>query len=216
LARWLRRYARVSQGRTAVCLKTFWEFSYEKAACLLIAIGILAGSLLAATGSVSARSHRHRLEQSGAASIVVRPTNITRGTALNLIVTSPSGLDLSDVGLDRVAITPADNISHLEVLHQQPGEISVGFSTDDSAALGTRTLIIFDANHLVIASATFNVKADLNCPGHEECCSTNEKTGLCNQCRPHCPVPPNTCPTGQRCCAPGPACTCTPKTQGCQ
>jgi hypothetical protein len=194
-----------------------WEFSVKKSAFLLIAVAGLIGSLLAVPGSSSARSHRHRAEQASAATLDIRPTNIKRGTSSTLTVTSPSGLDLSNVGVDRVAITPSDNISHLEALHQQPGQLVVGFSIDEVAAPGTRTLIIFDANHLVAASATFNVLTVFtdHCPGQEQCCKRNEKTGLCDQCRPSCPVPPNTCPAGKRCCDPGPACLCTPKTQGC-
>src|SRR5689334_12166012 len=108
------------------------------------------------------------------------------------MVTSPSGFDLSNVGVERVVIVPSDGISHLEALHQNPGtnELTVGFAIDESAKLGTRTLMIFDGSRVVAGSATFNVLADFpnRCPGHEQCCVTDEKTGLCNQCRSHCPV----------------------------
>lgn len=190
----------------------------KNSAALVIVVGLLVGSLLALPGGASAQSHGQTLAQSGAAGIAVSPTNIKRGTTLNLIVTSPSGFDLSDIGVERVAIAPADSISHLEVLHQQPGQISVGFSIDDSATPGMRTLIIFDANHLVAASAAFNVMDHFPsaCPGHEQCCDVNESTGLCNQCSPHCSPPRgNTCTAGTRCCEPGPGCACTPVTEQC-
>jgi hypothetical protein len=122
--------------------------------------------------------------------------------------------------VERVAIVPSDGISHLEALHQNPGanELTVGFSIDKSAKLGMRTLIIFDGSQVVAGAATFNVRADFpdHCPGNEQCCSSDAKTGLCNQCRPICPVPSNNCPVGKRCRDPGPGCSCTPKTQSCR
>src|SRR5258707_14916897 len=141
-------------------------------------------------------------QQPRTASITIRPTNITRPQSVTLTVTSPGGLDLSQVTSNHVAIEPSDGISLLQAI-PQPGdnELRVDFSIDSSAQLGARTLIIFGDDRLVLASAVFHVLADFpsNCAGGQECCDVDASTGLCRQCRSSCPRPV-LCPAGQHCC----------------
>jgi hypothetical protein len=167
-----------------------WNATY-----FALAFGVLALALLALPDSMSA-------QQSRPATIKIRPTNITRPQSVTLTVTSPSGLDLSQVNAGQVAIEPSDGISLLQAI-PQPGvnELRVDFSIDAGAQLGARTLIIFGDDRLVLASAVFKVLADFpsNCAGGQECCEVDADTGLCRQCRPSCPRPV-LCPAGQHCC----------------
>jgi len=183
---------------------------------LAIAFSVFAMSLLAMPGSLLAQQPRQ-------GTIAVRPTNITRPESVTLTVTSPSGIDLSQISSSNVAIEPNDGISLLQAI-PQPGvnELRVDFSIDASAQLGLRTLIIFGDERLVIASATFSVLADFpsNCAGGQECCLINSTTGLCDQCLPQCPQPV-LCPAGKHCCDDAPnsrsgRCTkCVPSSQPC-
>lgn len=188
----------------------------------LISIITLMLSLFAILGNISAQvanqqTNDSKLETSRLATIKIRPTNIRRGTSAELLITASGGLDLSHTGSEQVTILPIDNISRLQAVPQPDrNELLINFNIEANATVGPRTLIIVDGNHSVVASAAFSVRETLNCPGHEECCETDSDTGLCSQCRPHCPTPPNTCPPGKRCCDPGPGCTCTPIAMSCQ
>lgn len=160
-----------------------------------IAFSLFAVLLIMMPGSVSAQQPRQ-------GTIALAPTNITRPQSVTLTVTSASGIDLSQLGTNQVAIQPGDGISLLQAI-PQPGvnELRVDFSIDASAQLGSRTLIIFGEDRLVIASATFRVLADFpsNCAGGQECCQVDSTTGLCRQCVAHCPRPV-LCPAGKHCC----------------
>jgi hypothetical protein len=149
------------------------------------------------------------------ATIVVAPPRINPNTTVILTVTSPSGLDLSTLAAAQVAIHPNDGVFGLVPRFSQ-NELSVSLIIGD-AQLGPRTLIFFGPDLRVLASAELSVVAVGGlCPGHQNCCRTDQTTHLCTDCRNQCPP---LCPSDKHCCEQGDhgeCIQCIPKSQNCR
>ncbi|MGJ4951517.1 hypothetical protein [Bradyrhizobium sp. HKCCYLS20291] len=93
----------------------------------------------------------------GPPAITIVPPPVTVGSAPALTVRSSGGLDLSNVALSQVAITPELGISGLGIGNATPNSIVVSFNVANCTPGGERTLTIRDQN--VAASAIFALAA---------------------------------------------------------
>src|SRR5262249_25651913 len=93
----------------------------------------------------------------GPPAINIAPSAVTAGTTATFTVKASGGLDLSNVTLSRVTITPTDDISNLSIGNVTPDSIALSFSIANCARPSGRTLTIGDGS--VSASTVFPLAA---------------------------------------------------------
>ena len=123
--------------------------------------------------------------------------NIIQGRPVNMDILATGCVNLSQVGLGQITMSPNTGISSEAIGSRSVSQLTLSFNLASDAPLGSRTLSVVTGNGPL--SAPFVVSPFQTCPVLFQCCLYNPDFG-CLRCLRRCPVRP--CPDGLKCCEP--------------
>jgi hypothetical protein len=121
--------------------------------------------------------------------------NIIQGKPVNMDILATGCVDLSQVGLGQITMSPNTGISSEAIGARSVSQLTLSFNLAPDAPLGSRTLSVVTGNATL--SAPFTVSTLRVCSGNLQCCKYDPDVG-CLRCLLTCPVPH--CRTGFKCC----------------